>query len=120
MSAIAIWIVGVLAAVICVFWIIKQMGPQHISMEEIQADLETLQIKLSNACNGAKYYTTYNPHLGKGTLFINDTTICMNATKIGKCTSLLCSLQVHQKINLDNVTLLHIRKENGKYNITYE
>ena len=119
-TQILMWLVAAAAAIICMLWLGKSISPAHLVMDKVQADLDNLQMRFSDACNSEHYLSRYNALTEEGNLSISNTEICIRSKTVGLCAYLACATSLKQTILLDDITNLVIRKDNAAFTISTE
>ncbi|MEM4268417.1 MAG: hypothetical protein QXK37_06340 [Candidatus Woesearchaeota archaeon] len=79
-STAVLWIGGLIAALICVVWLTKNLYPEHVVVQRVENELIQLQRDLNTACRMDSYWKNYFPKLNEGNLMINDIQVCIDSS----------------------------------------
>ena len=109
-TTVVMWIGSLLAVLIIVIWIGKNIYPKHMEVQTINDDLEKAQYELSDACNSYLLNKTFNPRTEIGRIIINRTNVCIDTDTTYQCKDLICDTH-HSAIHyLHNLTFIQIQK----------
>ena len=73
------WIGSILAVIICVIWLTKNLSDDPNKLEIIDYEMSNLQEIFSTACNVDYYQKKYNPWIDEGNLLIYDNFLCIDS-----------------------------------------
>ncbi|MBW2990116.1 hypothetical protein KY348_00250 [Candidatus Woesearchaeota archaeon] len=77
-----LWFGILIAAMICMAWLVKNLRSPYLPTKELDNELDQLQLDLNKACTMDYFWKRYYPKVNKGKLIFNDFQVCMNA---GEC-----------------------------------
>lgn len=76
-----LWIGSLIAALICVVWLSKNLYPDHITLQQVDNELNSLQTSLNTACRMDTYWKNYYPKVNQGNLVIKDLQVCIDSSE---------------------------------------
>jgi len=79
-STLVLWLGSLVAAVICIVWLTRNLSPEHVTVQQIDNELTTLQRDMNTACRMDTYWKNYYPKLAQGTMLINELQICFDSS----------------------------------------
>ncbi len=79
-STMIFWVGSLIAALICVIWLSKNLYPDHITLQEIDNELNGLQRSLNTACRMDTYWKNYYPKVNDGSLIVKDLQVCIDSS----------------------------------------
>jgi hypothetical protein len=80
-STVVLWVGSLVAALVCVAWLAKNISPDHMVMQSVDNELTMLQQDLNTACRMDRFWKSYYPKLNQGTLIINDMQVCVDSSE---------------------------------------
>ncbi len=109
-TTIIMWLGSLMAVLIIIVWIGKNIYPHHLETQIINGDLEKLQYELSDACNSYLLNRTFNPRTETGEIIFNESLVCINAKQNFNCKKIICNTGVQARYDLSNLTYILIQK----------
>jgi hypothetical protein len=79
-STVVLWVGSLIAALICVAWLAKNLYPDQVTVQAVDNELSSLQRDLNTACRMDRYWKNYYPKISTGTLIINGMQVCMDSS----------------------------------------
>jgi len=79
-TTLIMWIGSLLSVIISVIWMSKNLSVQHITIENVDFEMSSIQGALSTACNMDYYRYKYNPKLNEGKLIIENYSLCIDSS----------------------------------------
>lgn len=80
-STVVLWVGSLIAALVCVAWLAKNLYPDHITVQAVDNELTVLQHDLNTACRMERFWKNYYPKVKSGTLLINRMQVCMDSSE---------------------------------------
>ena len=112
-TTVIMWMGSLLAALIAVIWIGKNLYPTHIEADLLNEDLERLQFDMSDACNSYEMDRMFNPRTEEGTMTFNRSKVCISTKYNSLCKDLICDPGVERVFDLHNLTYIIITRLPG-------
>jgi hypothetical protein len=109
---IILWLGSLVAVLIIIIWLGKNITPANYEYKVISEDLEKLQYDISDACNSFLLNRTYNPKVEAGNFTVNDTFICIRTKTFSQCKQIICNISFNAVYDLSNITYITILKQN--------
>jgi hypothetical protein len=79
-ATVVLWVGSLIAALICVIWLAKNLYPDHLTIQGVDNELTAIQRDLNTACRMERYWKNYYPKINTGTLILNDLEVCIDTS----------------------------------------
>jgi|APSaa5957512576_1039674.scaffolds.fasta_scaffold52971_2 hypothetical protein len=80
-STMVLFLGSLIAALICIIWLAKNLSPDHITLQAMDNELTSMQGDLNKACRMETYWKNYYPKLNRGTLILNNLQVCVDSSE---------------------------------------
>jgi hypothetical protein len=80
-STIILWVGSLIAGLICVIWLAKNISPDHVTLQQIDNELSSFQRTMNTACLMDSYWKLYSPNVRTGSLIMNEMQACIDSSE---------------------------------------